>query len=27
MFEGGDRHVTRADFEADLAFIVCGVSF
>jgi hypothetical protein len=27
MFEGGDRHVARADFEADLAFILCGVSF
>jgi hypothetical protein len=27
MFEGGDHHVARADFEADLAFIVCGVSF
>jgi hypothetical protein len=27
MFEGGDRRVARADFEADLAFIVCGVSF
>jgi hypothetical protein len=27
MFEGGDHHVARADFEADLAVIVCGVSF
>ena len=27
IFEGGDHHVAGADFEADLAFIVCGVSF
>jgi hypothetical protein len=27
IFKGGDHHVARADFEADLAFIVCGVSF
>ena len=27
IFEGGDHHVAGADFEADLAFFVCGVSF
>ena len=27
IFKGGDQHVAGADFEADLAFIVCGVSF
>jgi hypothetical protein len=27
VFEGGDDHVAGADLEADLAFIVCGVSF
>ena len=27
IFEGGDHHVAGADFKADLAFIVCGLSF
>jgi hypothetical protein len=27
VFEGGDRYDARADIEADLAFILCGVSF